>query len=98
MDDVAARVARIRQEDGLLPDMPIPADRALSSASGLDPHISLKNARLQAPRIAKVRDIPVADLEKMILDHADPDFLGIWGHRGVNVIRLNMALDMKGKK
>lgn len=93
MADTGARIARARRENGLQADVPVPADMVLSSASGLDPHISLKNALLQAPRIAKLRGMPLADLQKMISACTDTDFLGIWGRRGVNILRLNMALD-----
>lgn len=97
MESVAGRIARVRQENELTPDMPIPADMVLSSASGLDPHISPADALLQAPRISRIRGIAVADLKKMISDSTDPDFLGLWGRPGVNVLKLNRALDSAGK-
>jgi K+-transporting ATPase ATPase C chain len=69
----------------------------LSSASGLDPHISLDNAVQQAARISKIRGIPLEKLKKMISENTDPDFLGLWGRPGVNVLKLNIALDSKNK-
>lgn len=71
----------------------IPADMVLTSASGLDPHISLANAQLQIPRIAKVRNISETEIKKLVAKNTDPDFIGIWGQQGVNVLKLNIALD-----
>lgn len=71
----------------------IPADMVLASASGLDPHISLENAQLQIPRIAKIRNISDAKLKELVNKNTDPDFIGIWGQQGVNVLKLNIALD-----
>jgi len=97
MDDTADKINKARQENNLSPDALIPADMVLSSASGLDPHISLDNALLQAGRISKIRGIPLADLKKMITESTDSDFIGIWGDAGVNVLKLNLALDGYGK-
>lgn len=71
----------------------IPADMVLTSASGLDPHISLENAKFQIPRIAKVRNIPETKLEEIVNKNIDSDFLGVWGQHGVNVLKLNLAID-----
>jgi len=75
----------------------IPADMVLTSASGLDPHISLDNAKLQILRVAKIRNISEAKLKELISENTDPDFIGIWGQQGVNVLKLNIALDKEGK-
>lgn len=75
----------------------VPADAALTSASGLDPHISIENARLQARRVAKIRNISDAQINKMIEENTDHELLGIWGQEGVNVLKLNLALDKEGK-
>lgn len=71
----------------------IPADMVLTSASGLDPHISLKNAEIQIPTISKIRKISETKLKKLVFENTDPDFIGIWGQQGVNVLKLNIALD-----
>jgi potassium-transporting ATPase KdpC subunit len=71
----------------------VPADAVLTSASGLDPHISLKNAQLQIPRVSKIRNISESQLKKLIEENTDSDFIGIWGQDGVNVLKLNLALD-----
>lgn len=71
----------------------IPADAVLASASGLDPHISLENAQSQIPRISKIRGISETKLNDLVNKNTDSDFIGIWGQNGVNVLKLNLALD-----
>lgn len=56
----------------------IHADMVLTSASGLDPHISLENAKLQAKRVAKIRNISEAQMQKLIEKNTDHELLGIW--------------------
>lgn len=75
----------------------IPADAVLTSASGLDPHISIENAKLQAQRIAKIRGLQISKLDELISNNTDSEFLGIWGQEGVNVLKLNIALDKMTK-
>ena len=67
--------------------------RSRRPASGLDPHISVANARIQAHRVARVRGIPLAQVNKLIDDHTDGRSLGFLGEPGVNVLELNVALD-----
>ncbi|EKD45374.1 MAG: hypothetical protein ACD_69C00319G0003 [uncultured bacterium] len=83
----------IRAENEFEADLKIPADMVLSSASGLDPHISLDNAMLQLPRVEKHRHLDRAFIKRLIYDHLDRDFIGVWGQPGVNVLKLNLALD-----
>jgi K+-transporting ATPase ATPase C chain len=71
----------------------IPVDAVTTSASGIDPHISPANARLQAARIAEVRGLPLERVEELIDDATDGRFIGFWGEPGVNVLDLNLALD-----
>lgn len=75
----------------------IPADMVLASASGLDPHISVENAKLQAKRVAKIRGLQISKLEELISNNIDSEFLGIWGQEGVNILKLNIALDKESK-
>jgi K+-transporting ATPase ATPase C chain len=71
----------------------IPVDAVTQSASGVDPHISEANARIQAHRIAAVRKLPLATVEHLISAHTDGRVLGVLGEPGVNVLELNIALD-----
>jgi K+-transporting ATPase ATPase C chain len=92
-DSIQAAVAAYRAANGLAPDAPVPADAVTASASGLDPHISPANAELQAPRIARVRNLPLATVNQLIAAHTDRQDLGILGEPGVNVLLLNRALE-----
>jgi K+-transporting ATPase ATPase C chain len=71
----------------------VPVDAVTQSASGVDPHISQANARIQAHRIAAVRHLPLAKVEDLVSAHTDGRFLGLLGEPGVNVLELNLALD-----
>ena len=64
-----------------------------ASGSGLDPHISLRNAELQAPRVAKARNLSVEKVLALVRANTDPANLGLLGEPGVNVLELNLALD-----
>ena len=71
----------------------VPADAVTTSASGVDPHISEANARIQAHRVAAVRDLPLDRVEDLIEENTEGRFLALFGEPGVNVLRLNLALD-----
>ena len=90
---VRDRVERIRLENGLSPGTPIPADLVLASGSGLDPEISLDGALLQAERIAAARGLDPSVVRTLTEKMAVGPFLGAFGERRVNVLRLNLALD-----
>lgn len=90
---VAERVAAYREENGLSGDVSVPVDAVTASASGLDPHISVANARLQAARVAEARGLTLAVVMGLIDDHTDSRSLGVLGEPGVNVVLLNLALD-----
>ena len=86
------------EKNGIPSRSKIPSDMVFSSASGLDPHISMGNALLQMPRIVKVRNLSKKIIRNLINECFDTDFVGIWGVGGINVLRLNLALDNFGKK
>ncbi|HEY4606301.1 MAG TPA: K(+)-transporting ATPase subunit C [Acidimicrobiia bacterium] len=90
---IEERVDDYRRINGLEADIPIPVDAVTASSSGLDPHISVANARLQAARVAEARDIEVAEILELIDEHTDDRDLGFLGEPGVNVLLLNLALD-----
>lgn len=96
LDDVAERATAYREANGLPADTLVPVDAVTSSASGLDPHISVANADLQAPRVAAARNMTVDSVRALISDHTDGRSLGFLGEPGVNVLELNLALDQTG--
>ncbi len=73
----------------------IPVDAVTASGSGIDPEISKAYAELQARRIAAVRHLPLAAVQKLIDAHVDGRSLGFLGDPGVNVLELNLALDQE---
>ena len=95
IEDVKKRVADYRTENGLSSDTPLPVDAVTSSASGLDPHISVRNALLQAPRVVKARGIGEKDVLAKIGAHTEGRTLGFLGEPRVNVLTLNLSLDGK---
>lgn len=92
-DAIQERITAYRTENGLKPIEAVPADAVTASASGLDPHISPANARIQAARVSAARRIPLSRVEALIQAHTDGPFLGILGEPGVRVVELNLALD-----
>jgi len=97
-DTIAQNIAAFRTQHGLDTNALVPADAVTASASGLDPHISLRNAELQTPRVAKVRGLSEDKVRELIRANTDVASLGILGEPGVNVLTLNLALDALAKK
>jgi potassium-transporting ATPase KdpC subunit len=95
IDSVKERVDAYRAENNLPPTEVVPADAVTASASGLDPHISLKNARLQADRVANARGMDKAAVLAKIEANTKGRDLGVLGEPRVNVLTLNLALDAK---
>jgi K+-transporting ATPase ATPase C chain len=86
-------VEAYREENGLADDAAVPVDAVTGSASGLDPHISVANARIQAARVADERGLDLDIVLGLIEDNTDERALGFLGEPGVNVLELNLALD-----
>jgi K+-transporting ATPase ATPase C chain len=92
-DSIKAAVAAYRTANGMAADAPVPADAVTSSASGLDPDITVANALLQAPRVAKARGLALPAVQAQIAAATAGRGLGVLGEAGVNVLQLNLALD-----
>lgn len=90
---VAQRADAYREENHLDTDAPVPADAVTASGSGLDPDISVANARLQARRVAEARGMDLDAVLALVHDHTSHRALGFLGEPGVNVLRLDLALD-----
>jgi len=90
---VDERIVAYREVNGLADDALVPVDAVTASGSGVDPHISVANARLQAERVADERGLPVAAVLALVEDHTSGRPLGVLGEEGVNVLELNLALD-----
>ena len=82
-----------RKQNGVAADVAVPIDAVTASGSGLDPHISMQNALLQADRVAKARGMSRELLHKTIESQTEGRDLGIFGEPGVNVLKLNLDLD-----
>jgi K+-transporting ATPase ATPase C chain len=96
IDAVKERIAAYRAENNLAPGVLIPVDAVTSSGSGLDPHISVPNALLQARRVAEARGLGEEAVRRSIAAHTEGRDLGILGEPRVNVLMLNLDLDGKG--
>jgi len=92
-DAVKARIDSYRQENGLAATASVPADAVTTSGSGLDPHISVANASLQVPRVAKARGVSEEKVRELVQKNTAGQDLGVLGDPGVNVLMLNLALD-----
>jgi K+-transporting ATPase ATPase C chain len=92
VEAVKARVQALRDAD---PGntTPVPVDLVTASASGLDPHISVAAADFQVKRVAAVRKLEVAQVQALVEQSTERPLLGLIGEAGVNVLRLNLALD-----
>jgi K+-transporting ATPase ATPase C chain len=93
---VGERIAAYRAENGLAQDAMVPVDAVTASGSGLDPHISIANARLQTERVAAQRGLAIDVVAELVNRYTDGRQLVVLGEPGVNVVELNVALDDLG--
>ena len=91
--DLAAYLRLERRYDRSLGAAQVPIDAVTSSASGVDPQISQANAAIQAHRVAAVRRLPLAVVQKLVAENTGGRWIGVFGEPGVNVLELNLALD-----
>jgi K+-transporting ATPase ATPase C chain len=93
---IPERAMAYRSLNGLASDALVPVDAVTASASGLDPQISVQNARLQAARVARARNMPLVVVQRAIAAHTQGRAWGFLGEQTVNVLDLNLALDRTG--
>lgn len=93
---VEERAIAYREANGLAAEARVPVDAVTASGSGLDPHISVANAQLQAPRVAAERGLELEVVLDLVDANTDGRMLGVLGEPGVNVVELNLALDELG--
>lgn len=98
LEQVQERITRYRQVNNLESTVSIPADAVTASASGLDPHISVRNALLQAPRVAKARGLALDEVMHNVGTFTRAPQYHALGEPRVNVLLLNLALDRKTGK
>ncbi len=90
IDRVKDDAAKLKEEN---PSTPIPVDLVTTSASGLDPDITPAAAEFQVPRVAKARNLSPDKVRVLVADTTQDRFLGLFGEKRVNVLKLNLALD-----
>jgi len=90
---VRQRVADYRKTNGLAANAEVPVDAVTASGSGLDPSISVANARIQARRVAAARKLPIDEVLRVVAEHTQNRPWGVLGEKAVNVLTLNLALD-----
>ena len=93
LNNVAERTVRVRTENGLTQNTPVPGDLVTASASGLDPHITPEAALLQVPRVARARKLPAQKVRGLVEGNIEGRQLGLLGEPRVNVLKLNLILD-----
>lgn len=93
IDEARAAVAA---REGVTPDA-VPSDLVTQSGGGIDPHLSPAAVWIQIARVARVRGLPVSEVERLVAEHTTAPQFGLLGAPRVNVLELNLALDGAGK-
>lgn len=93
IDEARAAVAA---REGVAPDA-VPSDLVTQSGGGIDPHLSPAAVQIQVARVARVRGLPVSEVERLVAEHTTAPQFGLLGAPRVNVLELNLALDGAGK-
>ncbi len=96
--NITQNIATYRSDNGLATNAVVPADAVTASGSGLDPHISVANAELQIPRVAKARGISEDRVRELVKQNTNDRDIGLFGEPRVNVMTLNFALDQSSRK
>jgi potassium-transporting ATPase KdpC subunit len=96
-DNLRAYLALEKPFDPGLTEAQVPVDAATFSASGVDPDISKANAAIQAHRVAAVRHVSLDRVDQLVKQNTDGRGLGVFGEPGVNVTKLNHALDQEAR-
>lgn len=97
-DGVKQLAEKYRTVNGIAENVVLPVDAVTRSASGLDPHISVANARLQARRVALANGVSKADIDKLIDEGAEIPLLGLGEQPYVNVLLLNLKVSQLSKR
>lgn len=93
LQEVEKRIENFMQHNPEIQKSEIPMDLITASGSGLDPNISVQGAKVQAKRIAKLRNISEEEIQKLISQNTEKPLIGLFGPEKINVLKLNIALD-----
>jgi len=96
--NITQNIATYRSDNGLATNAVVPADAVTASGSGLDPHISVANAELQIPRVARARGLSNDRVRELVKQNTSDRDIGLFGEPRVNVMTLNFALDQSPRK
>jgi len=90
---MAERADKVRTDNGLAADAPVPGDLVTASASGLDPNITPEAGQIQIARVAKARNLSEKEIQDLVAQNTEGRQFGFLGQPRINVLKLNIALD-----